>query len=382
MKKLIVLSVVFALVASAAFAVDLSGSSINTVDVVKSSTADDATIDADASWDRLRIDGGGATEDGVFGGYFRLDAKHWSGNPQFGGNAWWKPIDQLQLLIGNNGGDGFYGKEGITGWMFYQTVTDNGTSMGGDNVWGGSLYGFGIKTREAFFGGDGGGDALRLDIKPIDILGININLPFFNGGELADVFAKVIAQLDLNLSFGNIAVTYVGGSNTGSLNDDGDWDYDAGSVFVYYGGSFGDLSLDFGLGYHFDKEDASANKVVQPIGVGLGIKYATDSFGIKFRTVATLAGDDKATKVLVDILPFFPLSERITAFIGVGIGMNMPDGEDTVIGWHFNPYLQIGEEWGAKFLVGIKVKTIDEVKDSADNKLISWSIPIALSVGF
>ena len=356
MKKLIVLSVVFALVAStAAFAVDLGGTVINTVDLVKSDTGDDSTIDSGASWNRLRIDGGGEAGEGKFGGYFRLDAVHWSGSAQYGGNAWWKPIDQLKLLVGNNGGDGFYGKEGNTGWMFYQTISDNGVGFGGDNVWGGSIYGFGVQSRDAFYGGDGGGDALRLEIRPLDMLGINVNLPFFNGGEMSDVFKSAIFQLDLNLDFGNIALTYVGGED--------------GNVFVYYGGSFGDLGIDFG--FHYDMaEDA-------PMGVGVGVKYATDAFGLKFRLIAKMAGGDKATKILADVLPNFSLGDNLTAFISVGIGMNMPDGEDSVLGWHFNPYLQVGEEWGAKFLVGIKVSS-----SGGDDAITKWSIPIALSVGF
>jgi len=370
MKKLIVLSVVFALVASVAFAVDLGGTSINTVNLVKSNTGDDAKVESSASWDRIRIDGGGDVADGVFGGYFRLDGAHWSGNPVFSANAWWKPIDQLKILVGSNGGDGFIGKEGNSGWMFYQTPCDTGVSMGGDNVWGGSLYGFGINTRSAFFeGGGDGNDAVYLFITPIDMIGVNILLPFFSGGETGDVFKKTVAQLELKLDFGNIALTYVGDEGKGNNQP---------QVFAYYGGSFGDLAIDFGLGYKFAAENGDAN----PIGVGLALKYATDAFGLKFRVVANLAGADKSTKILADILPYFPLGNNLTAFVSVGLGLNLPDGSDAVVGWHLNPYLQIGEEWGAKFLVGIKVLSPGGKDAGGKDKPISWSIPIALSVGF
>ena len=384
MKKLIVLSVVFALVAAtAAFAVDLGANVINTVDLVKSDTAKDANdeatkITSGASFNRLRIDGGGEAGDGKFGGYFRLDGVHWSGNAQYFGNAWWKPIDQFKLLVGSNGGDGFIGKEGVTGWMFYQTPCDTGVSMGGDNVWGGSLYGFGINTRSAFFeGGGDGGDNVYLFITPLDMLKINVILPFFGGGEMADVFKKAVAQIDLNLDFGNIALTYVGGLGADDDNDD------PGSIFVYYGGSFGDLSIDFGFGYKMDGKQAGTS-YKNPMGIGLGLKYATDAFGVKFRVVANMAGEDESTKILTDIMPYFPLGDNLTAFISVGIGMAQPKEGDSVLGWHFNPYLQIGEEWGAKFLVGIKLWTAGDADvDAQGNKgVIHWGIPIALNVSF
>jgi len=413
MKKLIAIAVVFALVSGVAFAVDLGGTVIGTVNVLKGDSGKDASGDAtkvtsDAGLDRIRIDGGGEAGDGKFGGYFRLDGKHWSGTPQFGGNAWWKPIDQFKLLIGNNGGDGFYGKDGITQWMFYQTVTDTGVAMGGDNSWGDSLYGsnFKINTRDAFYGGDGGGDALRLEIKPIDILGINISLPFFDGGETGDVFSKLVAQVDLNFDFGNIALTYKGGLG---YNKDKSID-DPGSIFLYYGGSFGDLNLDFGLGYKFanhykasdapvisgDKKDGDDK--ANPIGIGLGLKYSADAFGIKFRTVLSLPGTDSDPfKVLADVLPYYTIADNVTVFGSIGLGIRAPSesekdnaskagatAPESVTGWHFNPYIQIGEEWGAKFLAGFKLwsdgQKTGPKKDEA--AIVNWAVPIALIVSF
>jgi hypothetical protein len=66
------------------------------------------------------------------------------------------------------------------------------------------------------------------------------------------------------------------------------------------------------------------------------------------------------------------------------------------MGWHFNPYLQIGEEWGAKFLAGIKVwsagKTPASLGEPDENgiptiipgqdAIIHWAVPIAIIVSF
>jgi len=396
MKKLIAISVVFALVAGVAFAMDVSGHVIGTAYVLQGDTGKDAAGDSNpvkssGGMDRIRLDGSGEVADGVFGGYFRVDGVHWSGQPQFAGNAWWKPIDQFKLLIGGNGGDGFIGKEGVTGWMFYQTVTDTGISMGGDNVWGGSNYGFGIKTRNAFYEDRDGDHNVYLFITPMDMLAINIILPFMNnkyslteGGpaytETGDVFKRAVVQVDLKLDFGNIALTYESG--VGYSEDEKKPSDDPGQVFVYYGGSFGDLSIDFGLGY---KMANAGGESANPIGVGLGVKYATDAFGVKFRTVATLAGEAKTekagTRILADVLPYFPLGDNLTAFVSVGIGMKMPEEGDSQMGWHFNPYLQVGEEWGAKFLAGIKVKSNGKGADGSD-AVTEWSVPVAVMVSF
>jgi hypothetical protein len=398
MKKLIVLSVVFALVAVAAFAVDLGGTVIGTVNLFESNTGDDAKINSSAVLNRVRVDGGGETGEGKFGGYVRVDMFHtiadpadlngkpWEAGGQVrfmtaAGNAWWKPIDQFKLMFGSNGGDGFYGKDGVTAWMFYQTVSDTGIVKVG-NAWGGG-YGE-INFRDIFYGGDGGGDALRMEIRPLDILGININIPFFNGiamygdleqKETADVFKKTMVQLDLNLDFGNIALTYRGGLGADDDNDD------PAKIFLYYGGSFGDLAIDFGFSYQMDGKEAGVS-YKNPMGVGLGVKYASDAFGVKLRVGATLAGEDKATNILADVLPYFSLGDNLTAFVSVGIAMFTPDQGDGYMAWHFNPYLQVGEEWGAKFLVGVKVDGSDKKGDDGKDAPVNWSVPIALSVSF
>jgi hypothetical protein len=398
MKKLIVLSVVFALVATAAFAVDLGATVIGNTTLAQSNTADEAEVVGSGNIGRYRIDGGGEAGDGKFGGYFRLD-----GNG-LNGNAWWKPIDQFKLQIGGNGGDGYFAKEGVTGWGFYQTPCDTDVAMGGGNVWGWAyvqnddwdnggnynLYGQNHKFRDVFYGGgrDGGND-LYLMITPIDILGINLQIPFFSsaidmGGWSKDqttenILKQTIAQIDLKLDFGNIALTYRGGLGADDDNDD------PATIFLYYGGSFGDLAIDFGFSYKMDGK-ASGESYKNPMGVGLGVKYATDSFGVKLRVAATLAGDDEVTSILADVMPYFSLGDNITAFVSFGVGMLSGDGvkaqhgEDSIMGWHFNPYIQIGEEWGAKFLAGVKVWSGGKL--GGNDAITEWVIPIAIIVSF
>ncbi|GBU26744.1 hypothetical protein R84B8_00256 [Treponema sp. R8-4-B8] len=383
MKKLIVLSVVFALVATAAFAVDLGGTVIGNVTLVQSDTSDDAEIIGYGSFKRLRFEGYGEAAEGKFGGWLRLGDGQ---SPGFSGYAFWKPIDQFKLLIGGNP-DGMYGKEGTAGWMFYQTPYDTGVTMPGDNTWGGAnIYGQGLKFRNAFFRGFGD-NGLHLNIKPIDMIGINIALPFISkletdsdgnpiGAKAEDVFKAVVAQLDLNFDFGNIAITYEG-EGSYIANGNNNWAGAGGTIFAYFGGNFGSLGLDFGLGYNLpDDNDQSA-----PLAVGLALKVGfTDTVGLKVRLAGSFAGqgDNKDTNILADILPYFNLGDNLAVFVSVGLGLKLPDGGgDAVIGWHFNPYIQIGEEWGAKFVAGVQVSS-----NGGEDAIIKWAVPIAISIGF
>jgi len=357
MKKLIVLSVVFALVASAAFAVDLGASVFGLVTPVQWDN-DSGDITSSGSMQRLRLQGSGDVADGAFGGWIRFDPAGFDWANNFGsgvsGYAYWKPIDQFKMVIGGNP-DGMYGKEGVTGWMFHENPYDAGVAFVGGNVWGWGPYNGGdIKTRDVFYGGFGG-NALHLNITPIEVFTVNLVLPFFDGGEIGDVLTSVKAQLDFNLEFGNIALTYDGGTS-------------GGRVFLYYGGPIGPLGLDVGVSYGFD-DDSNYT-----IGAGLGLKFATDAFGIKFRVVTTITADD--FNLLGEILPFFPFSDKLAVFIGIGAAMIQKGSNDAAIDFHVNPYIRVGEEWGAQFLAGVQLYSTGNLDK------INLSVPIAIMLNF
>ena len=423
LKRLIAISVVFALVAGTAFAADVSGSVIGTVNFLEGSVVKDADDDAKkpkASGDmqRVRLEGSGETDDGTFGGWARVDAA--PGYPSTGGEsfqafgyAWWKPLDMLKLTIGGNP-DGFYGKEGVTGWMFYQTASDTGV-VNPNTVWyaPGSHYQHGLQTRDAFYGGFGD-YALHLTISPVEMVDINIAVPFFNkGGEAQYIYKNFVAQLDFKLDFGNIALTYTGAENklTTDISDPDDPQFDAqpGKIFAYFGlTSIENLGVDVGIGFPFplkDKDtlDPAVITRVSPISAGLGVKFDTGSFGIKARVVASFAGSTKTDQdgaiplkdplvLIADILPFFAVSDTLRIFFSAGLGITGEtkfDGEkvaDSAVGWHINPYVEVGGEWGPKFLAGIQISSKGKWAGDVPNKdadaVVNWSIPLALSVGF
>jgi len=359
MKKLIVLSVVFALVASAAFAVDLGGTVFAKVTPLQGNSDSDE-ITASGGFGRVRLEGYGEVAEGTFGGWMRYDSGSFSG-----AYAFWKPIDQLKILIGGNP-DGMYGKEGVTGWMFNENPYDIGAAFGGNNVWGwngganDNSYGQQIKTRNVFYGGfDGNG--LQLNITPFDVLTVNLVLPFWGGGtEIVDAILKVKAQVDLNFDFGNIAVTY-----------DGNGKDQGGKVYAYFGAPIGPLGLDVGVSYGFDENGDYS------IGAGVGLKFATDVFGIRFRGVTTIDVDE--FKLLTELNPYFTFSDKFAVFINLGLCMTLDNwSSDSVLDFSVNPYLRIGEEWGAQFLVGFQLWSTGGI----DGGKISWGVPVCIGLSF
>jgi len=410
------------LLTSAAFAIEVSGDVQGTVTVlqgdnIKHPDPDDPTkevstkVTSSGGMNRLRLEGSGQNEGGNFGGWLRIEGE----NPSINGLAWWKPLDALKLTIGGNP-DGHFGKDGVTRWMFYQTASDVGVTSAG-NAWGGGYGGdaYGV-FGNAFYGGDNPG--FLLEVTPMDTLGINIGIPFFKGGETADIFKQTIFQVDLKLDFGNIALTYVGGLGNDigwdfwdEMSDDSDSDGavnpgaisgNGGKFYLYAGIPIGEsVALDVGFAYTLSSK-LDGLKYDAPIYGGIGFKLSSGSFGIKFRTVAGFAGKVSGfggsiklpMNLRFDILPFFTLSDTMRVFVSAGIGYigELKDSgsklADSFMDWHFNPYLEVGQEWGPKFLFGFKLWSDKSYKFSdagvftTNKNQIHWAVPIALEVSF
>jgi hypothetical protein len=385
MKKLIAIAVVFALVAGVAFAVDLGGTVIGTFTPLSGvSGQDDMTASGD--FNKLQLQGGGEAGEGKFGGWIRFnpaESKVTYGlkddddpskgfavknefDPKVAGMVWWKPIDQLKITLGGNP-DGMFDKNGQAGWSFGQMIYDTGVVITQENIWGGgNIYGGKLKYRNALYRGFGD-NGLILEINPIDMLGINIMIPF-GSGKLDDVYRKLVAQVNLNLDFGNIAITFEGNDNYMSYTES--WDGKSGdTLYAFFGlTAVENLNLDLGVGYQFDNDNGSKN----PFAIALGAKYVADAFGIKLRAALLLpAEDSQKLEVLAEILPFYAISDSVKGFLAAGIGM-----QDDKLGFHVNPYFEIGAEWGPTFYVGFNLKA------GLGSDVVSWAVPFAISVGF
>jgi hypothetical protein len=371
MKKLIAISVMFALIAGAAFAADIGAAidaSIAFRNFGDTGVYDPSKIDLPNRPARLRLDGSGG--DDSFGGYIRFSGD-WGG---FGSEAyaWWKPIDQLKLKIGNFS-DGFWGQDGITGWNFYQKAGD---AYIADEGW---------ARGDSFFGGYGSW-GLFLELTPTDMFTINIGLPF-SYQEAKDAFKQIVAQVAVNLDFGTVAFTYVANGTHGRVGQfvEAFEEYfgfapefeKKGSFYAYLGlTAIENLSLDVGIGYHLKVSDLD---YTPPLGVGIGATYnISDSFGLKarlFGNIAMESGD--ALEIIADVQPYFNISDSITVFVSAGLKVTLPDGGDTVIGWHFNPYLRIGNQWSGAFFAGVRLSS-----DGGEGEKVAWKFPIGLVVSF
>jgi hypothetical protein len=73
----------------------------------------------------------------------------------------------------------------------------------------------------------------------------------------------------------------------------------------------------------------------------------------------------------------------MTIAADIGINMLAPKSGDSLLTFHFNPYIQVGNEWGPAFFAGIKLYS--GVKGSGgdpDKAPIYFSVPIGLEVSF
>jgi len=258
LKKMIAISVVFALVAGAVFAeINVSGGTHGSVRVIEGDSFEETDVYAGGGMGRIRFEGSGENEDGTFGGWMRFEAGSQGGTLAANALAWWKPIQQVKLQIGYNP-DGHFAADNIVGWGFYASAGDLGIA--------GEGWAFG---GNSFFGGYGKGGTI-LTLTPIDLLEVNVGIPFFQGGRAEGIFKQTTAQVALNLEgIGKAAITFVGGYE-GDNDSNRDW--------LQFGPTANrtiwrpDLTLDN------DPYSGSASY---------------DSYGEEFRTYARLTRSDK-----------------------------------------------------------------------------------------
>ena len=355
MKKLIAIAVVFALVAGTAFAVDLSADVTGHVNLF-SGKSTGGGVSASGAMDAMKIEGSGEVAEGKFGAKIRTEFK-WDNlkDVQGQGFAWWKPIDQFKLIIGqSNASDGFWGKDGNSGWMFNQKAYGTSIATGAANIWGGDQYSSVVYRGPFASSVDSTDVGLYMEIKPMDMLGINIGFTSLSKWDKDQFTKKFAFQVDLNLAFGNIALTYKGDN-----------------IYLYYGGSFGAINLDVGL---------SVPNLTAPgfsrLFFGAALKFSAGAFGVKVRTAEGIPVKSGVPfSVQFGVLPYFAINDNMCVFVNAEMGMDINHGL-AKLGWTFNPYIRIGAEWGPSFYAGVQVE--QKVKGGA----IEFALPIGITVGF
>jgi len=397
--------VVFALVAGAAFAADVGATVMGTIIPLKGDSVEDSKAEAGGLFGRIRFEASGQNEDGTFGGWLRMEApNNWSGDGLSGGTTygegvvaaggfvWWKPVDIFKLQIGSNP-DGHFGADGNARWGFYQVAADVRIVM---EDW----------ATQAFYGGFGAPGAI-LTLTPIEALSINVGVPFLTTGwgePAEDLYKKTVAQIAYDIGgIGKLAVTFTGDLGDHVGYDTTKWTVsgNGSSLYAYFGlSAIENLGVDIGLKFTLPvtEDDYTYNA---PLAVGLAVKFDAGAFGIKARVDAQLgetasakgASDDWKgnTVIIADVLPYFAVSDKLSAFLSAGLKITSPaDNEsltgekpgDAVVGWHINPYIAVKANWWApNFYAGLRIES-DGVKGADDKTVTKWSVPIGIIFDF
>jgi hypothetical protein len=434
MKKLIAISVVFALVAGVAFAADVGAEVIGQTNLIQGDTGKVVYYDEDGSpsvesnkvqasgWPgglkRIRVVASGEDDNGLFGGWFRFET-YGPGSPNLHGFAWWKPIDQVKINIGVQP-DGVFGMDGVTRWGFYQVGGDVGIPK--------ETWAFGASFYQ---GWDKNG--LWLNITPMEALEINLGIPYASGGEAKDVYMKSHIQVAYTADgIGKFGLTYLSGLGhqdadpkiTGFYDDDvyeideitatgvttklaheageaivggKDAVNDPGKLFLYVGLTMIEgLSIDVGLGYTLPVSDNGVTRS-DPIAFGLGAHYTAGDFGVKVRTQLQFMGktsggdgdpDTDPMNIVFDVMPYYAINESLTGHFSFGVNYTAKDKETdddyARMGFHATPYITIKSSWWApNFYAGIDIRTDgNKFKDGSPSKdgstVMQWSVPIGI----
>jgi len=379
MKKLIVLSVIFSLVAGSVFAADVSVEVQGGAKLINTSSEeylyekenDKAPVYV-TDWNgtsfgigRIRIGASGATEDGTIGGWLRYDA-----GGDAAGFVFWKPSDLFKLQIGCNP-DGEFDLNGVASWGFYQIAGDVGVAS--------ESWAFG----NSFYGGYGGAGVI-LTSAPAEGFSINIGIPlvdtkygkpnestsdkdkyFYFGSDYAyQNYKKFTLQVKYDIAgLGTAGITYENSSFQHDILTDDDGpvykeiegasgfplqqpNNDNPKLYAYFGlTSIENLGIDVGIGYKFSDswyEDEVTYTTNNPLAVGIGVNFSSGALGVKARVQGEFAGSyvvadipigkDKKTYtvndgygLIIDVQPSYAINETLTAYLSTGIAFKTGD---------------------------------------------------------
>jgi len=393
MKKLIAISVVFALIAGAAFADTSVSGTISVRTKLISDTLNDVenTAVTPGEVETAYVQLSGQNDDGTFGGLIRL-----RGNDGIGkfhrAFAWWKPIPQLQIFLGQDL-DGKFGP--YNAWTFFQGQE----GYAHDHDW---------DAWRAAFPGNWDSFGLAFSIYPIQGLEVDIVVPM--GG--------ISLSNDLTTPTGNSGYVKPWEGLYPGKNFNALWFGSLQLAVVYGIPDIGKVFLNvIGPGYDiFDSDNKPANygrlgvafllTAVQGVDVQVGfsttlpgevsdypsnialiVNYNGEGFGVRFRSRFVLgsgsgAGANKDyIQIGADVQPWINLGP-LTAYLNIGFimtdtGAGSVSGVNPVSQFILNPYIRMGFG-GGSLRFGVLFK--DPNLDTDNNATIS--VPLIFGYSF
>jgi len=402
MKKIIAISVMFALVIGAAFADTSFGAAYGVkadlfMDKAQAGGDDAGTGNYGITAARVDFNWEGDNT----GAKVRLDATQiggWWGSDPFA-FGWWKPIDQFKFQIGHNA-DGNWGTDTITGWGFNGgaqdfVALDNGDIEFGID-WSNPANNKGLVAhiaRGTGFGGSFGEAGAALFITPADGVEIGVGIPLAKsvGGKAyptsvvfsnstinvkADIPNIGTAKLALKLNKGDL------GTDTQAVAKDADLLTEF--YLAFYLSAIENMGVDFGVAVK--SSGNGSGKKNDQIELGIGYTYSAGDLGLKARLgVIPKWGDGNDTIPLgIELLPYYNLGS-LTAYVNVGFGTAVKVGKGDSAGnysdFYFNPYVQVPIS-GGNFWAGVKFWQASKMIGGGTKPDANWSIPIGLNFDF
>jgi hypothetical protein len=425
MKKIIAISVMFALFAGAVFAeTSVSGGVETRFTLIDGVSQEGSKVKPKmyGSISTANMKLSGANEEGTLGGAVKIRMEDLVGNGNrdgqnlgtpstgdSGGNTnnglyrnsnvfhqafvWWKPIPQLNIFLGIDP-DGKFGTDPLASWGYHKGAEGymNNHDWG---VW------------RSLFIGNWDTFGLALSIYPMDGLDINIVIPTGAGGwpyqesgyytsakwRLDEMF---IAGLRLNINYqiegiGKLFISYLGANANANGYDKvkmkGNFDNDNEEKSKQpTNGTFG-LSFLLTMVEGFQIQPAVAIELQNtsgggsdntPIIAGFAVHYDGEGFGAKarLRYVMNAGGNKDASILNFSIMPWYAM-EGMTIFFDFGSDINMVKGVDTVVPWFINPYITVPIS-GGKFQAGVKINS----NGAKVAPRTTYSIPLLLGFNF
>ena len=383
MKKLLAITVIFALVAGAAFAETAIGGSVEVNWMIAKSTGGNDPL-TNMQINNAAVFLSGSNDDGTYGAMSKFvlmgrgqnGTRGWEAAPELlkwdRVFVWWQPIEQVKFFLGQDG-DGLFNTAGLIRWGHFQM---------GRNI--------SVENWEAgdYLLGNWDGLGMALMIYPIDGLEINfkLDLPHENYGngtigsgsggaaEYGDVFKTMQLQAGYNVNdIGKFYLTYQGEASGDRIG------------LTYQGAEFIE-GLQFELGFAFSlfsdatKYTGGGAEKKDPIRIGLGAHYTGGDWGVKTRFfIAPDKGKTDAADGIfyfkTDIMPWYAL-EFGTIYCNIRIETAKVAGDD-VINWHVNPYLRMPMGGSGDFRVGALFDS-----STASGAKVNWLLATSMVFSF
>jgi len=384
LKKCVVIMVLFALVAGAAFAqITFGGQLQEGMTLFSGSNINDADVNMGGTYNSTYHEAKYSVlfGDGTAGGRLVL-----YGKGGFWGWMQWRASQYFRVKIGSDG-DGEGGFAQIVGWGFTGEAKN---SVAAVNDYDGSLP---MKYRHAGlnYGGFDGDSSFNLmfSVFPTDLISVNF---LFRDFDKAKEASQVLANMQIYSSIkieevGTIRFAAVGLGGLAKHVDDGGTVKDGDAIgklhLAFYSNEIAQ-GVAFEVGGQYDLPHVNASDTFDPITVGAGLNLtATDPFNFKLRGGVSLGGqtegvDNDTTGFSVGILPSYKLP-KMTIFLHAGLGMEIKkdSDDDPAYSWFVNPYVWV-PMGGMRMWVGVQIIDAHAAQDGQFN----WNIPFGFNFYF